>query len=149
MTVTADLPADLMLHVEQDIEINAPITTAFQSLLEILGPKCTAPGGEAMPMILEARPGGRWFRDLGNDTGHLWGHVQVIKPPTILEIIGPLFMSYPVASHVRYELSETGEESTHVALVHRALGLIDAQHRAGVGPGWRHFLERIKQNSER
>ncbi|HEX3702577.1 MAG TPA: hypothetical protein VHU82_04550 [Vicinamibacterales bacterium] len=35
---------------------------------------------------LEAWPGGRWFRDLGDNTGHLWGHVQAIKPPTLPEI---------------------------------------------------------------
>ncbi len=32
-----------------------------------------------MPMKLEAWPGGRWFRDLGDGNGHLWGHVQAIK----------------------------------------------------------------------
>ena len=44
-------------------------------------------------MTLEPRPGGRWFRDLGDDNGHFWGHVQAIKRPTLLEITGPLFMS--------------------------------------------------------
>ena len=41
-----------------------------------------------MPFKLEAWPGGRWFRDLGNNAGHLWGHVRVIKPPALLEISG-------------------------------------------------------------
>ena len=41
-------------------------------------------------MKIEPWPGGRWYRDLGNNAGHLWGHVQVIKPPTLLEICGPL-----------------------------------------------------------
>ena len=47
-----------------------------------------------MPMKLEAWPGGRWYRDLGDGNGHFWGHVQAIKRPTLLEISGPLFMSY-------------------------------------------------------
>jgi uncharacterized protein YndB with AHSA1/START domain len=42
-----------------------------------------------MPMVLEARPGGRWFRDLGGNDGHFWGLVQAIKRPTLLEITGP------------------------------------------------------------
>ena len=46
-------------------------------------------------MKLEPWPGGRWFRDLGNDNGHFWGLVQAIKRPTLLEITGPLFMSAP------------------------------------------------------
>jgi len=42
------------------------------------------------PLVGDARPdsdadetgalaGGRWFRDIGNNAGHLWGHVQVIR----------------------------------------------------------------------
>ena len=50
-------------------------------------------------MKIEAWPGGRWFRALGNNTGHLWDHVQSIKPPKLLEIHGPLFMSTPAISH--------------------------------------------------
>ena len=57
-------------------------------------------------MKLEAWVGGRWFRDLGDNAGHLWGHVQVIKPPKLLEIVGPMMMSFPVASHVQYRLTE-------------------------------------------
>jgi hypothetical protein len=45
-------------------------------------------------MILEQWPGGRWSRDHGNGIGHLWGHVQVIKPPVLLELSGLMFMSY-------------------------------------------------------
>jgi len=44
-----------------------------------------------MPMKLEAWPGGRWYRDLGDNNGHYWGTVQAIKKPTLLEICGPLF----------------------------------------------------------
>src|SRR5687767_3845473 len=57
-------------------------------------------------MTIEPRPGGRGFRDLGNDNGHFWGHVQAIKQPTLLEITGPLCMSYPGASNMQYRLKE-------------------------------------------
>ena len=57
-------------------------------------------------MALEAWPGGRWFRDFGDDNGHLWGHVQAIKSPTLLEITGPLMMSFAVASNIQYRLAE-------------------------------------------
>lgn len=80
-------------------------------------------------MTIEARPGGRWFRDLGDDNGHLWGHVQAMKRPTLLEITGPLFMSYPVVSSVQYRLKEING-GTLITFRHSALGFVK---RAGFG----------------
>jgi len=68
-------------------------------------------------------PGGRWYRDLGGNNGHFWGVVQAIKRPTLLEITGPLFMSYPVVSNVQYRLSEK-DGGTLLTFNHTALGLI-------------------------
>ena len=104
--------------------------------------------GTSMPFKLEAWPGGRWYRDLGNNAGHLWGHVQVIKPPTLLEICGPMFMSYPATSHIQYRLKENGE-TTQLSFLHRAIGLIPAEHKEGVKKGWASILGRIKQASEK
>ena len=53
-------------------------------------------------------PGGRWYRDLGGDNGHLWGFVQSIKRPVLLEIWGPLFMSTAATSNMQYRLTEVG-----------------------------------------
>jgi hypothetical protein len=135
------------LRVELETVIRAPVDIAFESLLEELGPENEVPGGQPMPMVLEAWPGGRWFRDLGNETGHLWGHVQVIKPPTLLEISGPLFMSYPCANHIRYRLTAEGL-STRLKFVHRAFGEIDPEHKKGVGEGWNYWLERVRTTAE-
>jgi hypothetical protein len=82
------------LTICKEVAIDAPIAAAFAAMLEQLGPRNSTPHGP-MPMKLEPWPGGRWYRDLGNNAGHFWGHVQVIKPPTLLEVSGPLFMSYP------------------------------------------------------
>ena len=79
-------------------EIAAPIGIVFETILEQMGPLNSTPE-KPMPMKLEAWPGGRWFRDLGNNTGHFWGVVQAIKPPSLLEICGPLFMSTPAVSN--------------------------------------------------
>src|SRR5205823_14217866 len=86
------------LHVVKEVLIAAPADVVFQTVLEPHGPM------KEMNMKLEPWPGGRWFRDTGNNTGHLWGHVQVIKPPKVLELIGPTMMSYPVAGHIQYRL---------------------------------------------
>ena len=77
-----------------------------------------------MQMILEQWPGGRWFRDRGNGIGHLWGHVQVIKPPVLLELSGPMFMSYPALNHVEIKLEQI-PGGTRVTLRHRAIGFMD------------------------
>src|SRR5262249_8660089 len=111
------------------------------------GPDSQTLDGQAMPMVIEPWPGGRWFRDLGNQSGHLWGHVQVIKPPTLLEISGPLFMSYPGMNHVQYRLQAEGTGTT-MKLVHRAIGEIIDDHRKGVTEGWSFKLERVRKLAE-
>src|SRR5688572_17036471 len=92
-------------HIAPDIAIAAPPAATFQAVLEELGPGSEMPDGTPFPMKIEPWPGGRWFRDLGNNTGHFWGHVQVIKPPTLLELTGPMFMSYPATNFIQYRLT--------------------------------------------
>jgi uncharacterized protein YndB with AHSA1/START domain len=98
-------------------------------------------------MKIEPWPGGRWYRDLGGDNGHLWGHVQAIKRPTLLEITGPLFASYPFVSNVQYRLTEA-DGGTSIEFRHTALGFIQEEHKDGVGKGWASLLEHIRQRAE-
>jgi len=146
MTTAAKEPTISSLNVSKEVEIDAPIAVAFAAMLEQLGPENSSPHGP-MPMKLEPWPGGRWFRDLGNNAGHFWGQVQVIKPPTLLEITGPLFMSYPAVSHVQYRLIENGR-ATRLVLTHRAIGEITPEHREGVAMGWAHMIAGIKSRAE-
>src|SRR5258707_4440304 len=97
---------NLTLNITQEIHVSASLDATFAALLEEIGPRNETPEGKPLPMKMEARPGGRWYRDLGDDNGHFWGHVQSIKRPTLLEICGPLFMSYPVVSNLQYRLSK-------------------------------------------
>ncbi|HXM93991.1 MAG TPA: SRPBCC domain-containing protein [Candidatus Dormibacteraeota bacterium] len=138
---------DLTLNVTQEIRIHAPLDVTFAALLEQLGPRNEVMDGTPMPMKIEPWPGGRWYRDLGDGNGHFWGHVQAIKRPTLLEITGPLFMSYPVVSNVQYRLSEANGE-TLIKFRHTALGLIQDDHREGVGKGWTHINEGIRKLAE-
>jgi uncharacterized protein YndB with AHSA1/START domain len=142
------VPANFLLSVRKEIQIDAPAAIVFESVLDQCGPGFAGMDGKSMNLALEAWPGGRWFRDLGNKTGHLWGHVQVIKPPTLLELTGPMFMSYPVISHVQYRLTENSGKTT-LTLTHRAIGDIAPEHREGVGKGWDHILSKIKDLSKR
>ena len=136
------------IHVLKDVMISAPPDIAFEALLEELGPGSEMPGGKPFPMVIEPWPGGRWYRDLGNNAGHFWGHVQVIKPPTLLELCGPMFMSFPGVNHVQYRLTAEGG-GTRLKLTHRAVGQIPDEVREGVGQGWEYGLERVRTIAER
>lgn len=150
MTTTMTLPEieNLTLRVEKEIRVQAPIETTFAALLEQLGPAQEAPDGRQMPMKLEAWPGGRWFRDLGDGNGHFWATVQAIKRPTLLELSGPLFMSYPVANNVQYRLSEEGGE-TLIKFCHAGFGLVDETHKKNVVTGWSYIIEKVRERAER
>jgi hypothetical protein len=134
--------------VRKEIDIAAPLEIAFEAVLDQLGPESQMPDGRPFPMKLEPWPGGRWYRDLGNNAGHLWGYVQVIKPPTLLEIWGPLMMSYPAVNHLQYRLMPEGG-GTRLAFLHRAMGLILPEHRDGMPKGWEHGLKRFREIAER
>lgn len=131
------------LEIVREEEIAAPIDVVFETILEEMGPYNQTPDGTALPMKLEPWPGGRWFRDLGNNTGHWWGSVQAIRPPSLLEICGPLFMSYPATSNVQYRLSEENGV-TRLKFAHRAIGWTPGDITHGVQLGWSNLIERIR-----
>jgi hypothetical protein len=147
MISTAPGIENLTLNITQEIEVRAPMDVTFAAPLEQIGPGNDTPDGKPMPLKIEPWPGGRWYRDLGGDNGHFWGHVQAIKRPTLLEITGPLFMSYPVVSNVQYRLSEQ-DGGTLIKFHHTALGLIQDEHREGVGKGWTHIHARVRARAE-
>ena len=135
------------LSITQETRVRASLEATFEALLQQIGPENETPDGTPLPMVLEPRPGGRWFRDLGNDDGHFWGHVQAIKRPTLLEVVGPLFMSYPVVSNVQYRLAQV-EGGTVISFRHTALGFVPDDIRDGLSRGWIPLLERGRRQAE-
>ena len=150
MTMIANATEEIVrsLNISKDVLIAAPIEATFEAVLAELGPEGQMPDGKPFPMKIEPWPGGRWYRDLGDKSGHLWGHVQVIKPPALLEICGPMFMSYPAINFLQYRLTAEGG-GTRVKITHRALGLIPSEHLEGPAEGWEHGLKRIRELAER
>ena len=148
MTTTATSALEhLTLNLTQEIHVRASLSATFDAVLEQMGPANETPDGTPLPMTLEPRPGGRWFRDLGDGNGHFWGHVQAIKRPTLLEITGPLMISGPVMSNVQYRLREV-DGGTLIVFRHSALGFLPDEHRRGMADGWTPLLNRIRQQAE-
>ena len=147
-TMTVPDLESLSFKIEQEIRVRASLEVTFSALLDQLASGFEKDDGTPMPFKLEAWPGGRWFRDLGNGNGHFWATVQAIKKPTLLEFNGPLFMSLPVTNNVQYRLSyENGE--TLIKFVHAGFGLVDPEHRKGVTSGWFHMLDQARIRAEK
>jgi hypothetical protein len=144
MTAIAPSTDNLSLNITEEIHVRAPIAATFAALLEELGPSNEGENHRPMPMVLEPWPGGRWFRDLGDNNGHLWGHIQAIKRPTLLEITGPLMMSFAVASNVQYRLKEIDGE-TLISFRHTALGLFPDGYREAMAQGVPMLIDRLRR----
>ncbi len=143
-TASAASPlADLSLDLVEETRVRASLDDTFAALLEELGPANRGMHEAPMPMVLEAWPGGRWFRDLGEQNGHCWGHVQAIRRPTLLEICGPLMMSFAVASNVQYRLKQEGDD-TVLTLRHTAIGLFPDGFKLPLSQGWTRIAHHLQ-----
>jgi uncharacterized protein YndB with AHSA1/START domain len=148
MVAVAPAIENLTFSITQEVHVRSSLAETFAALLEQMGPGNEGHDGKPMPMTIEPRPGGRWFRDLGDQNGHFWGLVQAIKRPTLLEITGPLMLSSPVVSNVQYRLTDH-EGGTLITFRHTALGLIPDGYREGLTAGWTRLLEGVRKRVER
>ena len=142
---------DLLIRIEQTIEIKAAPEKVFEGLVRHLCEMEGEPGKPGFQLKLERKPGGRWYRDLGNDNGHLWGFVQSIKPPALLEIWGPMMISNPVACHLIARLSPT-PAGTKLVFKNEVFGPIPDEYKDGMkdgmGGAWERMLDAIKRDVE-
>lgn len=133
--------------ITEDLHVQASLEASFASLLTQLGRQNETPDGKPLPMIIEPKPGGRWYRDLGGDNGHFWGFVQSIKRPVLLEIWGPLFISTGANSNLIYRLSEV-DGGTLISFKHSLVGPVPDEFRQHMAPGWTAIHERVKRAAE-
>jgi uncharacterized protein YndB with AHSA1/START domain len=147
MTTTANLIDQSTFTITEEIFVRASLATTFDSLLAQLGPMNETPDGKPLSMVIEPRPGGRWYRDLGGDNGHLWGFVQSIKRPALLEIWGPLMMSTGSTSNMIYRLSEK-DGGTLISFKHTLVGPVSDEARDKMPPGWQAMHARAKSRAE-
>ena len=145
--MTTATMANETFTIKEEIRVRASLEKTFASLLAEMGPQNQTPDGKPLAMVLEPRPGGRWYRDLGGENGHLWGLVQSIKRPVLLEIWGPLFMSTAATSNLLYRLSET-DEGTLITFTHTLVGPFPEDHRPGLTTGWSALHARVRAAAE-
>lgn len=147
-TIATSTVEDLTLTINDEILVKATPEVVFETLLEQLGPQQVAGADDKpMPMVIEAFPGGRWYRDLGQGDGHFWATVQAIKRGTLLEFCGPLMMSQAVSNNVQYRLTATSE-GTRITFHHYGVGVISDEHKKGLTAGWRKINERVARHAE-
>jgi len=147
MTTTVHVSEQPTISISEEIYVNASIETTFASLLEQIGPSNQTPDGQPLSMVIEARPGGRWFRDLGGDNGHLWGFVQSIKRPSLLELWGPMFMSTAATNNFLYRLSAV-DGGTVISFKHTVVGPVPDEFPQRASVGWQSMHARVKQHAE-
>jgi hypothetical protein len=147
MTTTIQATDQPTFTIAEEIFVSASMETTFASLITQMGRQNETPEGKPLPMILETKPGGRWYRDLGGDNGHLWGFVQSIKRPSLLEIWGPLFMSTACSNNLIYRLSEA-DGGTLISFTHTLLGPVPAEFGERMAPGWEVLHARVKKVAE-
>lgn len=144
--MTPAVAAELEFRIELERRIEAPIEDVWEAMLIEVGPEFGGEDGASMHLKVEPFPGGRWYRDLGDGIGHFWGHVQAIKPPTLFELTGPLFMSLPVSNNVQYRLAHENGVTT-LRFVHTAFGPLPDEMRDGMPEGWTDHMDRIERRA--
>jgi len=146
--MTTATPTHDPLTITEEVFVKASVEKTFRSLLAQLGRYNETPDGKPLPMVLEAFPGGRWYRDLGGENGHLWALVQSIKRPNLLELWGPLFMSSAATSNLQYRLTEV-DGGTRSTSRHTLVGPPPGDDHARLGSGWAALHARVRSAAER
>jgi hypothetical protein len=145
--MAANRSEGLTFEISDEIHVRAPMEVTFAALLEQLGPRNEVDPKHPLPMRLQPWPGGKWMRDLGENDGDFWGHVQAIKRPQLIEFWGPMILSHRATSNVQYRLSEE-PGGTLIQFHHRAFGAIEDDYQEVVDRDWNFAHARMKGRAE-
>lgn len=145
--MTSTAPIVDTFTITEEILVHASKSDTFDSIITQMGEQNETPDGKSLSMKLEARPGGRWYRDLGDGNGHLWAFVQSIKRGVMLEFWGPLFMSTGATSNLMYRLTEK-DGGTLISFRHTVVGPFPEEQREATAIGWSSMHARVKRVAE-
>jgi hypothetical protein len=112
MTAAASKMEDLTIDIREEIYVRAPLDVTFESLLEQLGPLNEVDTGRAMPMKLEAWPGGRWFRDLEEGKRPFLGFRASHQAAYAAGNLRPLVYVYP--GDIEFAVPAQGRKRRHI-----------------------------------
>ncbi len=139
------------VHVEQEVDIDAPPERVWAALTEELEAWWGSPylQGKATSLVLEPRPGGVFREDWGDGQGAVWGTVSALERGRRLEVHGAMGMTGAVVGVTRFDLRPTEGGSTRLRLSHEAFGHVDPETERNYGIGWHDLLEvRLKSYVE-
>lgn len=135
-------------QIEQQIEINAPFTSVFHSLVNDINDWWEFRFEEDNSKItFDPKVGGLFMENWGNGEGALWGTVLYYKKNEEIRLQGLLGMQGAVTSHYGYRLERNGDATT-VKLSHSAVGLLDPKWEEAHTNGWALLLNKLKMHTE-
>ncbi len=134
-----------VMHVEQEVTINAPPARVFDAITKEMaawwGPPQIIDEERARDVVLEPTLGGRVYEDWGNGEGAIWATVTRIKRGEYLELTGRLGTRGVVLGVIAFSLQPTGQ-GTVLRLSHRAVGEVTPETEANYTRGWWDLLDR-------
>lgn len=151
--VVSGSPAVGVLHIEQEVTIEAPPERVFDALTKDVSAWWGEPHmyDEARAKDIRLNPvlGGEFYEDWGGGEGATYATVTLVRRPERLRMSGAMGMSGAVAGIIDIQLTPHGR-GTVVRLAHRAVGEVTDETRAGYSRGWAVLMqERLKGYVER
>jgi len=145
--------------VRKSVIVAAPLAVAFEvftAQIESWWPMASHHVGEAecAAVVIEPRPGGRWFERGANGVECAWGQVLVWEAPHRVVLVWQLSAQFrfdpSIHTEVDVRFTAVGDGTTRVKLEHRGLKAYGADamamHDAFSSPsGWNGMLEHYAQ----
>jgi uncharacterized protein YndB with AHSA1/START domain len=125
--------------IELKFEIEASSKRIFAALTEEIGAWWTHRFKDGGRVVLEPRPGGRFYEDWGEGSGALYATVTYIDPPVELRLVGPMGMAGAVVGSMVFAIAETGG-FTRLTLTHAILGSVDRETVEAYRSGWKELI---------
>ena len=140
----------LVHNIEQEIIVNADVSTVYNSLLDVNGWWAHRMSKSPDSLRLETKVGGRFWetRDGSEDNGALWGTVTSIEPNDHIQLSGSIGMQGAILGNVVLCTIPQEDNSTKITLSHQFVGEVPERYFKGYDDGWKLHLEWIKKMAE-
>ena len=98
-------------------------------------------GPDPKALLIEPRLGGRMYEDWGDGEGMIWGHVNMVRSPELLQIVGDCSKDFggPSRHIMTWNLEQDGG-TTRLRLEHSIHGHVTAQVEENTSAGWKRLF---------